>query len=67
MDNLKCKHCGGHVKAGDINCSHCGIPLPPNLGKNSQRKFKWFFIGLIIFCFVMILWLPPDWTRFMGR
>ena len=65
MKDLICKHCGGSVEAGDANCSHCGIPLPPNLGKSPQKKFILFFIALIIFCFVMIIWLPPDWTRFI--
>ena len=62
---MKCKHCGGKVETGDKNCSHCGIPLPPNFGKSPQRKFIFYFIALVIFCFVMILWLPPDWTRFI--
>lgn len=67
MKQLVCKHCGGAIEAGDKTCTHCGIPLPPNLGKSSQRKFVLFFIALIIFCFIMIIWLPPDWTRFMGK
>lgn len=65
MKNLTCKHCGGSVEAGETSCSHCGIPLPPNFGKFSQRKFILYFIALVIFCLVMILWLPPDWTRFI--
>jgi len=65
MKNLTCKHCGSSVEAGDENCSHCGIPLPPDYGKSPQKKFVLFFIGLVIFCLVMLLWLPPDWTRFI--
>ena len=65
MMRLVCKHCGGDVHVGEKNCSHCGIPLPPDLGKSSQKKFKLFFIGLIIFCAIMIIWLPPDWTHFI--
>ena len=65
MKNLTCKHCGGSVEAGDKNCSHCGIPLPPDFGKSPQKKFVLYFIGLVIFCLVMVLWLPPDWTRFI--
>ena len=72
MNDLKCKHCGGNIAANDLQiqdpaCPHCGIPLPPNMGKHPQRKFILFFIGLTIFCVVMILWLPPDWTRFIKR
>jgi len=65
MKNLICKHCGGNLQAGDKTCSHCGIPLPPDLGKNPQKKFILYFIALVILCFVMIIWLPPDWTRFI--
>ncbi len=67
MKDLVCEHCGGKVETGEKTCSHCGMPLPPNLGKNPQRKFKLFFIALIIFCVVMILWLPPDWSRFLQQ
>lgn len=65
MKKMTCKHCGGEISVGDPVCPHCGIPLPPNLGGFSQRKFVIFFIALVIFCFVMIVWLPPDWTRFI--
>ena len=58
MSNLNCKHCGGDIHIGEKNCSHCGMPLPPDLGKNPQKKFKLYFIGLVIFCAVMIIWLP---------
>ena len=65
MMDLKCKHCGGNITLGDEICSHCGIPLPPNFGKHPQKKFILFFIGLTVFCIGMIIWLPPDWTRFI--
>jgi len=65
MTNLLCKHCGGSVKIGETSCSHCGMPLPPDYGKSPQKKFKLYFIALIIFCVFMMLWLPPDWTRFI--
>ena len=67
MKGLTCKHCGGNVETGEKTCSHCGMPLPADLGKSPQRKFILFFIALIIFCAVMILWLPPDWSRFLQR
>ena len=65
MRKLLCKHCGGDVEVGTPACPHCGMPLPADLGKAPQRKFILFFIALIIFCALMILWLPPDWTRFI--
>jgi predicted nucleic acid-binding Zn ribbon protein len=67
MRKLLCKHCGGGVNMGEKTCSHCGIPLPSHLGKTPQQKFNWFFIALVIFCVLMILWLPPDWSRFLQR
>ncbi len=66
-NQLHCKHCGGIVKAGNKKCPHCGIPLPPDLGKHPQRKFILFFIAVVIFCIVMIIWLPPNWSKFMGN
>jgi hypothetical protein len=65
MRNLNCEHCGGNVEAGDASCFHCGMPLPPDFGQSSQKKFVLYFIALIILCTVMIIWLPPDWTRFI--
>ena len=65
MKNLTCKHCGGGIKMGEEYCSHCGIPLPPDLGQSPLKKFKLFFIALVIFCIGMIIWLPPDWTHFI--
>jgi predicted nucleic acid-binding Zn ribbon protein len=64
MKHLLCKHCGNSVEVGDKNCPHCGIPLPPDLGRSAQRKFILYFIALIILSVLLMLWLPPDWTRF---
>lgn len=65
MIDLVCNHCGGSVEAGDVKCAHCGIPLPPNFASLPQRRFILYFIGLVVFCFVVMFWLPPDWTRFI--
>lgn len=68
MKELTCNHCGGTVNTSDKTCTHCGIPLPPNLGKATQRKFIWWFIAIVIFCFIMIYLLPFfGSTRFPGR
>ncbi len=58
MNNLSCKHCSGEVKAEDEICSNCGIPLPPDHGNLSQKRFIWFFIGVVIFSFAMMILLP---------
>lgn len=67
MRKLICKNCGGGVEADNTLCPHCGIPLPPNHGTEHQQKFIYWFIALVIFCFVMMFWLPPDWSPFMNR
>ncbi|NQY27709.1 MAG: protein DnrP [Piscirickettsiaceae bacterium] len=50
------------MNAEDTDCSHCGIPLPPNHGTQREQSFIYWFIALVIFCVFMMLWLPPDWT-----
>lgn len=62
MPTLSCNHCSGQVAEGEKKCPHCGIPLPPDFGQESQKRFKVFFVLLIVFCAVMIYWLPPDWS-----
>ena len=67
MNDIICKHCGGRVKADQSVCPNCGLPLPPNHATQKQRTFIVWFVVLLIFCFVMMLWLPPDWSRFIGK
>lgn len=67
MSKLSCKNCGGNVLAEDSVCPNCGIPLPPNHATQRQRTFVLWFIALVIFCFVMMFWLPPDWSPFVNR
>jgi hypothetical protein len=67
MKTLTCKHCGHAITIEDTHCPKCGIPLPPNQGNHPQRRFILWFIALVIFCAVMIFWLPPDWSRFLEK
>ncbi|RLA21444.1 MAG: protein DnrP [Gammaproteobacteria bacterium] len=67
MSNLSCKHCGRAVEEDDQTCPNCGIPLPPKHGQQRQRSFVFWFIGIVIFCFVMMFWLPPDWSPFVDK
>ncbi|WP_299879130.1 DUF2116 family Zn-ribbon domain-containing protein [uncultured Cocleimonas sp.] len=68
MRELNCTHCGKTIAADDQSCPHCGMPLAPHLRKSPQRKFIWWFIGIVIFCAVMIYLLPFfGSTRFPGR
>ena len=66
MSILTCKHCGGNVEAEQRTCPNCGIPLTPNHAIQKQRTFIVWFIVLLIFCFFMMMWLPPDWSPFVG-
>lgn len=58
MRVLNCKHCNGVVEASDKDCPHCGIPLPPDLAKAPQKKFMIWFVSIVIFCIIMMYWLP---------
>jgi len=66
MTGLSCKNCGGLIQAEDSMCPNCGLPLPPNHASQKQRIFVRWFIILVIFCVVMMLWLPPDWSTLGG-
>jgi hypothetical protein len=42
-------------------CCHCGMPLPRNHPQGSSHKskiFVWAFLLIVIFCLVMIIYLP---------
>lgn len=67
MSMPTCKHCGGNVGEDQRNCPNCGIPLPPNHATQRQRTFIVWFILLLIFCFFMMMWLPPDWSSFVNK
>lgn len=62
-----CKHCGRDIDSDDKVCPHCGIPLAPNHAGQRQRTFVVWFIILVIFCFIMMFWLPPDWSPFVDK
>ena len=61
MDKPTCNHCGGIIQANDRVCPSCHIPLSTNQASAPQRKFKLFFIVVVIFCFILMYYLPPDW------
>lgn len=57
----KCLYCQQENSAANTACEHCGMQLPQlTEQKQAQRlsRFKWFVIGLTIFCFIMMFWLP---------
>ncbi|MGB1198336.1 MAG: DnrP protein [Thalassotalea sp.] len=59
--NVKCLYCQSNNKLEDINCQHCGMPLAtkhPESANTKQKAFKPIFIGIVIFCIVMMFYLP---------
>jgi len=62
-----CQNCDHEVDSTDQTCPHCGIPLPPNHANLKQRRFVIWFIALVIFCFVVMFFLPPDWSPLVNK
>ncbi len=57
----QCLYCQHETTPAQADCSQCGMPLPTQteqLKERQLKRFKWFCIGLTIFCAVMIVWLP---------
>jgi len=68
MPDITCFHCArsydSHLKA----CPHCGAPAEPpeqKMRRDKTQRFIWLFIALVVFCAIMIVWLPrfipPQW------
>lgn len=56
-----CLYCQRENPPGDNQCAHCGMPLPAHADAEKARRlrrFRWFCIGLTLFCAVMVIWLP---------
>jgi len=62
-----CKHCGGSITIDQTVCPHCGIPLKAGKRRHPQRRFLMFFAALVVFCLLLIYWLPPDWSPFLRK
>lgn len=57
----KCLYCQGNNKASDTHCQHCGMALPDKHPHSKDSKIKFFvkvFWVIVIFCVVMIFYLP---------
>ena len=64
MTDITCNHCGRSYSHDRTACPYCHTPSPAQQEVNLRRvarKFILLFLALVIFCIVMILWLPPDW------
>lgn len=59
---MKCDNCNKEIteQSGEFEefCPHCDEPIVDEGRLNSITRFKWYFVGIVIFCFVMILYLP---------
>jgi len=61
MSEITCNHCGHKFEEQQNYCPSCRTPTPAqqDLDLNAvKKKFIYFFIGVIVFCIVMIAWLP---------
>jgi len=57
----KCLFCQQENTADTENCSHCGMALPNKHPQDKQKKLSFFvkaFWGIVIFCVVMMYYLP---------
>lgn len=58
---MKCERCHYELKdqqAEQDQCPQCGESILDDSTQDSIRRFKWYFIGIIVFCVVMMLYLP---------
>jgi len=63
MNDITCNHCGKSFEAQQHYCPYCLTPTPARQNANfaaSKRKILLIFIALVIFCAIMILWLPRN-------
>ena len=57
----KCLYCQQESRPEASECEHCAMPLPAHTERSQEhrlRNFRWFVIGLTLFCAAMIVWLP---------
>jgi len=61
MSEISCQHCGYKFEEQQCYCPSCRTPTPDQQRLNFaklKRKIIYAFIGLVIFCAFMIVWLP---------
>ena len=60
-EKTQCLYCNSDNMCQAINCTNCGMPLAkihPNSRGQLQRRFKWSFIAIALFCLIMMAYLP---------
>ncbi|MFK5891855.1 MAG: hypothetical protein QM504_01380 [Pseudomonadota bacterium] len=72
MEKYYCSHCGNEIEArtaNDLaNCPVCNAPISFQTDdevekEEKSRKFVYYFIGLVIFCFALIYIVPTTLGR----
>ncbi len=61
MSEIACSHCAKSFSEELGYCPHCKTPTVAQKEQNinaAQKKFIRYFIALVVFCIIMILWLP---------
>ncbi|MBT3203203.1 MAG: hypothetical protein HOM14_02380 [Gammaproteobacteria bacterium] len=61
MSEIRCFHCSQSYDEQLNHCPYCHAPSPAQQDRNLEQrkhKFVYFFIGLVIFCGFMMIWLP---------
>ncbi|WP_293267820.1 hypothetical protein, partial [Neptunomonas sp.] len=61
MSEITCSHCSKSFSDQRGYCPNCKTPTAAQKEKEvhaAQKKFIRYFIALVVFCGVMIFWLP---------
>ncbi|MFY9178742.1 MAG: hypothetical protein WAO12_03055 [Venatoribacter sp.] len=54
----KCQHCGQESAHELDYCPSCGKEMDDSNKQRKIRQFKWWFVAIVIFCAVMMAYLP---------
>lgn len=57
----KCLFCQGENDINNTSCQHCGMTLPKKHPQDKRSKIRFFikaFWAIVIFCIIMIYYLP---------
>lgn len=60
-DGRACHYCTALNTVSQTVCSRCGMPLPAirfDHRRRLLRRFTWAFVAVVLFCAVMVWYLP---------
>jgi len=55
-----CNKCGFLLDKNLDYCPDCSAPTTPDNKKNIKKRFIYYFILLVIFCFALMFMLPRN-------